>query len=153
MKKEIKIKKIISVQKIMYIRKRIKEKRKNRICTIVNRNICLKFRTRAYIKTRVWAMIQRMIGGVRGRINLQRRWYWVGIHRWRGRRSRERLFAEWRINRLRVRGNTHRALIVCKMSRCLVKVARERNLMSHTPLHQATARRLYHSALALGACY
>lgn len=53
MKKEIKIKKIISVQKIMYIRKRIKEKRKNRICTIVNRNICLKFRTRAYIKTRV----------------------------------------------------------------------------------------------------
>lgn len=80
--------------------------------------------------------------------SLRRRWYWVGTHRRKGGGAGERLFAEWRINRLRVRGNTHRALMVCKMSRCLVEVARERNLMSHTPLHQATARRLYHSAFS-----
>lgn len=72
----------------------------------------------------------------------------MGTHRRKGGGAEERLFAEWRINRLRVRGNTHRALMVCKMSRCLVEVARERNLMSHTPLHQATARRLYHSAFS-----
>lgn len=43
----------MDTQELMYMCKRMKEKRKNKVCTIINRNICLKFRTRAYIKTRV----------------------------------------------------------------------------------------------------
>lgn len=49
----MKIKKIMDIQELMYICKRMKEKRKNKVRIILNRNICLKFRTRANIKTRV----------------------------------------------------------------------------------------------------